>query len=451
MDRLTRRLCVSGLLVAACTAFTYAAVSGKFSLLATIGAAAVCGVAIAIAAWTVRRRLGEPIDALQRTLDRFGEGELETPVPPRQYGDVRSLSRSLEAMRERLHRRLEAAESEGAQLRAVLADMVEGVVVLDTRGRIQVVNQRLRQLADVWGEADGRHYWEFFRHSALVEALRSALESDAVFVTEVTFGAKDGRVVQMHATGFGSSGTTIGTVAVFHDITELRRLERVRRDFVANVSHELKTPLTAIRGFAETLRVEEVPDDQRDRYLGIIERHAKRLTRLIEDLMALSRVEGGTEALNPEVVDIRRLVAGTLSDMSGQIEARKLEINEDHQGACLAYADRLAVEQILVNLIDNAAKYSDPGGRIEIRTRTGPNTIRISVADSGIGIPDGEHDRIFERFYRVDAARGRDVAGTGLGLAIVRHLLQLSGGEIAVESEHGTGSTFTVSLPTPPN
>ncbi|NNL85479.1 MAG: PAS domain S-box protein [Myxococcales bacterium] len=446
-----RRLWFSGFLVAAASTLTYGLVQGDLSLLALGPALAIAALLALAAALYGRRRLAQSEATLREGVARFASGSLEDPLPPRRYGELRALARAIEDMRERLVARLEKAEGEEAQLRAVLADMVEGVVVLDLEGRILVVNQRLRELTGIWSEVVGRHHREVFRQTKLVDALRRALDSEDVFVTEISLGANDERLLQIHATGFARADTPLGLVAVFHDITELRRLERVRRDFVANVSHELKTPLTAIRGFAETLRAEEIPEEQRDRFLEVIERNARRLTRLIEDLMTLSRVEGGRETLEPEVLDLPRLVGSVLSDMRGQIEARKLEVHQEHDGDGFVFADRLAVEQVLVNLIDNALKYTDPGGCIEIRTRTEARGVRLTVADTGMGIPESEHDRIFERFYRVDAARGRDVGGTGLGLAIVRHVLQLSGGDIAVESEIGVGSTFIVTLPPPPS
>jgi two-component system phosphate regulon sensor histidine kinase PhoR len=221
----------------------------------------------------------------------------------------------------------------------------------------------------------------------------------------------------------------------------------MRRDFVANVSHELKTPLTAIRGFAETLRASEVPEAQRHAYLEVILRHAERLARLIDDILELSRVEGRQQPFVAAEVDVARIARLLLRDLAPQFEARQLRAEVAPEARGVALADRRAVEQILGNLLENAAKYTEPGGRIEVRVGEVGEEVRIEVADTGIGIPPEDLPRIFERFYRVDKARSRDLGGTGLGLAIVKHLAQAQGGEVSVRSRPGEGSTFTVVLP----
>lgn len=411
----------------------------------------VCvGIAVLLT-WYHWKGLIQPASVLQRVVEDIGSGNVDQPVPPRAWGELGRLARAIEDLRVGLRDRISHAESEEAQLRAVLADMVEGVLVLGDDGRVQVANQRLRELADVWGDILGQLYWDVFRRGPLADAISEAFAATDVFTSEIQADGVEGRVLQMHATSFATEGLLSGTVAVFHDITELRRLERIRSDFVANVSHELRTPLTAIRGFAETLRVGEVDEKQRSYYLTVIERHAERLNRLIEDLLALSRAEGRTAKVHPQLIDLKRAVEVVLDEMGTQLESRQLELVKDFAGNTEVWADRLVVEQVLVNLLENAVKYTDPGGQIQVRTEEKARSVRLSVVDSGIGIPDEEKARIFERFYRVDEARGRDVGGTGLGLAIVRHLVQLSEGEISVDSEPGKGSSFHILLPKPPD
>jgi two-component system phosphate regulon sensor histidine kinase PhoR len=254
----------------------------------------------------------------------------------------------------------------------------------------------------------------------------------------------------MHAVRFPSHGNLLGTVAVFHDVTEIHQLEGMRRDFVANVSHELRTPLTAIRGFAETLRGSEVSVDQRRQYLDVILRHADRLTALIEDLLELSRIEGGTRGLALEAVDVGALARSLLQDLKPRLEAGRLVAVVQPGLAPAALADRRALEQVLLNLLDNAVKYSEPGGRIEIALTGSRDGVRIDVSDTGIGIPEADRARIFERFYRVEKARSRDLGGTGLGLSIVKHLVQALDGEVFVVSREGKGTTFTLRLPAAP-
>jgi two-component system, OmpR family, phosphate regulon sensor histidine kinase PhoR len=268
-------------------------------------------------------------------------------------------------------------------------------------------------------------------------------------IRDVVTESAEPRHLQIHAVRFPAAGALLGVVAVVHDVTEIRRLERMRRDFVANVSHELKTPLTAIRGFAETLRGSPVPEAQREAYLDVILRHAERLQRLIDDILELSRVEGRQQPLTLGEVDVARIAAVLLRDLEPQLEARKIRAEVVAGSRGVAWADRRAVEQIFANLLDNATKYTEEGGRILIRVSENDTHVRLEVEDNGIGIPAEDLPRIFERFYRVDKARSRDLGGTGLGLAIVKHLAQAQDGEVSVRSRPGEGTVFVVLLPRP--
>jgi two-component system phosphate regulon sensor histidine kinase PhoR len=221
----------------------------------------------------------------------------------------------------------------------------------------------------------------------------------------------------------------------------------VRRDFVANASHELQTPLTAIRGFAETLVGNDLSWEEVRAQLDVIVRNSERLENLIRDMRELSRVESRRVPLQPGEVDVPKLADALLADMEPRVKERSLTASVSDRGAVIAWADRRAVDQVLSNLLDNALKYTDPGGRITVEVEAQPDAVRVSVADTGIGIPAEHRPRIFERFYRVDKARSRALGGTGLGLAIVRHLVQAMGGDVFVESEPGRGSTFRFTLP----
>jgi two-component system phosphate regulon sensor histidine kinase PhoR len=256
------------------------------------------------------------------------------------------------------------------------------------------------------------------------------------------------RVLMMHAASFPSEEPHQGTVFVFHDVSALRRLDDVRRDFIANASHELRTPLTAIQGFADTLSTAENLDDEQTRsYLDVISRNAQRMANLIDDLLALSRIEGGRMDLESTDLDIVRLANTVISDFAPRFEQSSLDARL-HAGVCPpCRGDRRAVEQILGNLLSNAARYTNPGGRIDVHVRPGDDCVTITVADTGIGISEADRERVFERFYRVDAARSRALGGTGLGLAIVKHLVGAMRGQIEVESEPGKGSRFSFTLP----
>jgi len=321
------------------------------------------------------------------------------------------------------------------------------VLVLDRGGRVILANPRLRELFGAWGAVEGRPALELIRRADVETALVEAARTPEPVVRELQLASGGGRHLEMHAVRFPSAGPLLGTVAVFHDVTEIHRLEGVRRDFVANVSHELRTPLTAIRGFAETLRNNEVPVEQRHQYLDVILRHADRLTALIEDLLELSRIEGGTRGLALEPVDVAGLARSLLQDLKPRLDAGGLQGAVRAEPAPPALADRRALEQVLLNLLDNAIKYSEPGGRIELTVSGSAAGVRIDVSDTGIGIPESDRARVFERFYRVEKARSRDLGGTGLGLAIVKHLVQAQDGEVFIGSREGSGTIFTVRLP----
>jgi len=416
-----------------------------------LAVAGAVGLALAVAlaagfATLLTRRVQE----LRGVVRAIAAGDLSRRLPWRSGDELGAIASALDEMVEQLRRRLAQASDEQARLRAVLQGMVEGVLVLDRAGRVILANPRLRELFGVWGAVEGRPALEVIRRADVESALAEAARTPDPVVRELHLGADGGRDLEMHAVRFPAQGAQLGTVAVFHDVTEIHRLEGIRRDFVANVSHELRTPLTAIRGFAETLRGSEVSAEQRRQYLDVILRHADRLTALIEDLLELSRIEGGTRELAPEPLDAAALARGLLQDLKPRLDAKRLRAECRAEPAPPVWADRRALEQIFLNLLDNAIKYSEPGGRIELSVSGSAAGVRVDVSDTGIGIPEADRARIFERFYRVDKARSRDLGGTGLGLSIVKHLVQAQDGELFVSSREGQGSTFTVRLPAAP-
>jgi two-component system phosphate regulon sensor histidine kinase PhoR len=402
-------------------------------------AAAVAGLVLAaLLAAVFATLLTRRVHELQGVVKAIAAGDLGQRLPWRSGDELGAIASALDDMAEQLRRRLAQANDEHTRLRAVLQGMVEGVLVLDRSGAVILANPRLAALFGVWGPVEGRPAIEVIRRVDVDAALSEALLSATPVVREIQLGGPTPRHLEMHAVRFPSQGSLLGTVAVFHDVTEIHQLEGMRRDFVANVSHELRTPLTAIRGFAETLRGSEVSADQRRQYLDVILRHADRLTALIEDLLELSRIEGGTRGLALEAVDVGALARSLLQDLKPRLEAGRLAAAVKAEPAPAAWADRRALEQVLLNLLDNAIKYSEPGGRIEIALAGTPDGVRIDVSDTGIGIPVADRARIFERFYRVEKARSRDLGGTGLGLSIVKHLQALDG-EVFVSSREGRG------------
>jgi two-component system phosphate regulon sensor histidine kinase PhoR len=413
---------------------------GRLAIAVALGLLAALGVS-----WGVARRTVRPLEELRDALGAIARGDLSTRLRPRTRDEFGEIARAVNAMAEQLRLRVGQITGEKERLQAVLSSMVEGVLVLDSDGRVALANPRLRELLSLWGPVEGRKLLEVLRHPGIDDALRAAAGASGPVVSEVEVGERE---ILIHAVGFPASGPRTGTVAVFHDVSELRHLENVRRDFVANASHELQTPLTAIRGFAETLLANELPSPQVRSQVEVILRNAERLGSLIRDMLDLAQVESRRVPLQAAAIDVVRLTRMLLRDVEPRLAQRSLtaEVIDRTEGVA-AWADRRAVEQVLTNLLDNAIKYTNPGGHLTVELESRPEAIRIAVRDTGIGIPRDGLARIFERFYRVDKARSRALGGTGLGLAIVKHLVQAMGGDIFVESELGRGSTFRFTLP----
>jgi two-component system phosphate regulon sensor histidine kinase PhoR len=289
---------------------------------------------------------------------------------------------------------------------------------------------------------------EALRQADLIALVRKALSGVEELTGEVEVGTVRRRNFSVTAAPVRAAGAN-GAVLVLHDITELRRLERVRRDFVANVSHEFKTPLTAIQGFAETLLSGALDDKaNRERFVEIIREHAWRLARLTDDLLKLSRIEAGRLELELRSIRAEELVNSCIETARLNAKARGLEIHVDlPENPPAIRGDGVQLGEVLQNLLDNAVQYTPSGGKIEVKARSNGHDVVFTVADTGIGIPESDLERIFERFYRVDAARSREAGGTGLGLAIARHIVEAHGGRIWVESAIGQGSRFHFSVP----
>ncbi|MEX2208409.1 MAG: ATP-binding protein [Myxococcota bacterium] len=418
---------------------------------AELRSALLAGGAITLAAalllsYLISHALLRPLGAFHAALARLSAGELGARVRWRSNDELGDLARAFDGMAEDLEQGQSAIVAERDRLAAVLSVMVEGVLVVDAEERIVLANPRLRELLGIRGEIEGLRPLAAVRNADVDDALRAALAESQPVHREIALAGVERRVLAVHAASF-AIGDAKGAVAVFHDMTEVRRLETVRRDFVANASHEIKTPLTAIRGFAETLLGSELPASDARSYLEIILKHSERLSRLVEDLLELSRLESGKFTLEPEPLDVGVLAAKLCRELEPRLRERGVSVRIAAEGAPRAFADASAVEQILQNLLDNAIKYSDSDREIEVRVRVEGDDVRIDVADQGLGIPEADRARIFERFYRVDRGRSREQGGTGLGLSIVKHLVQASGGEVWVESTPGVGSTFSFTLP----
>ena len=442
---MSQRLSSRTLLTAALVALVAAVWLAAWVSRASPGWGLAAGFALALA---LAQLLAAPVEEIRRFAEALAAGDLSRRLrwrrrPGREFADA------LDAMAEAVSARIAEANSEKEQLLAVLAGMVEGVLVVGAAGKIVLANPRLRQMFSAWGEVEGRTPLEVIRNAGVDDALRSAAATQELVSVEVQAGGAEERTILVNAVAFPTTGPRLGTVAVFHDVSELRRLESLRSDFVANVSHELKTPLTAVRGFAETLLSGSVPPQDVEKYLGVILKHAERLGSLIDDLLELSRIESRKQPLQFTSVDVGRVAVGVTTGMEPLLRSKALSVKlvEQAEPPAEARADRRAVEQVLTNLLDNAAKYTNAGGHIEVQVTAAGDRIAVEVRDDGIGIPERDLPRIFERFYRVEKARSRDLGGTGLGLSIVKHLVQAMDGEIFVQSELGRGTTFRFTLP----
>jgi two-component system phosphate regulon sensor histidine kinase PhoR len=408
----------------------------------------VGAAALAVAAWAGRRAALSPLAAVRRQAERVADGELDARLPGTWSGALGAAAAALNRMTESLARRVRESEAQRARLEAVLAAMEEAVLAVDADERVLLANRGLRELFPAPGPLEGRPLLEAVRHAEVVDALRAALRDGEVQVREVAIGPGAERRVRFHVAPFAPPSGRPGAVVVFHDITELRRVESMRRDFVANASHELKTPLTAIRGFAERLAEADLQEPRAAQSVEVILANAKRLGALVEDLLELSRVEGGSAPVHLEIVDAADVARRLLRELEPRLRAGELMAEVEAKGEARVRADRRGLEQVLANLLDNAIKYTPPGGQIRVRAvDASADRMRIEVEDTGIGIPRKDLPRIFERFYRVDPGRSRALGGTGLGLAIVKHWIQAQGGQVGVESQPGRGSRFWIELP----
>jgi len=418
------------------------------------------GVAIAAAllatAAVVAYRWAKALKEFGRRVSALGEGRPARPVMTRVGGPVGRLIRLLDEVAPRLERRVAQLEQDRQQLSAVLSGMEEGVIAIDGRRRLLFANASADRLFGLGPGSVGRLVPELVRSPQVQEAVEATLAGSEPFRGEITLtGREPGlraqpRVLSVHGTPLLGSPPR-GGVLVFHDVSELRRLERMRQDFVANVSHELKTPLASIKAYTETLLDWALHDENVNaRFLRRIEEQAERLNQLILDLLSLARVESGQNVYEHGPLPLAPAISACLESHRGRVEAKNQTLGLDLgplDGETLVLADEEAIRQILDNLIDNAIKYTPEGGSVRVGCRLQGGTVTVEVADTGIGIPRDDLPRIFERFYRVDKARSRELGGTGLGLSIVKHLVQSIGGQISVDSRLGAGTRFTVHLP----
>lgn len=392
-----------------------------------------------------------------KSLKTFAENLDKTPSAQRSlvYGndELGDLARALDRTGSRLRELVDRLSLESARRESILASMVEGVVAVDSKLRVTFCNNAFRRAVGTSDSIpENQSLLDVLRDPELLSMFTHVLESLQPLKRRVRLAGAEGHSFEVQVTPL--AGTVQGgAIAIFYDITDLERLERVRRDFVANVSHELRTPLTAISGYAETLLEGALEDDESNRrFVEIIKSHATRLSNIASDLLALSELESERPAAESRPVSVRSAVDVALKMIGPAAQLRGVSITSGELDEAEVLAERGRLEQALVNLLDNAVKFNRPSGevRVEVRREAGDH-VRIIVADTGIGIPSTDLTRVFERFYRVDKARSREMGGTGLGLSIVKHAVERMNGAVTVESQLGKGSTFTVLLPTCPS
>jgi len=434
--------------------------SGTWLGLGLLGLAAAYS---AVHAWLWGRTLGKVGEEI-RALARGESGRVWVPAP------LRGLGVALDELGEWRQHQLAQLQSEQLRLGALLDNVAAGILVVDPQGRVDLANRALIEFFGLHPPLEGKMHPEVARNAQAQEAIDLALNQGRPETRQLSLPG--GRQLEVQAVPIYREGQGQGVVALFYDLTRIRRLERMRKDFVANVSHELRTPLTAIKGCAETLADGALQDPQATaRFVGIIDDHAGRLTRLLDDLLNLARLESEQLEVHKESCRVRGLVEACLSAVSQAAAAKGLRVEVEIAPELAVLCDRPLVEQALINLLDNAVKYTpemgrvrvwagDPGQvpasaegteRVEILPgQAGARRLALVVADSGIGIPAAEMRRVFERFYRVDKGRSRALGGTGLGLSIVRHVFEVHEEQLWVTSALGQGTTFGFTLQTAP-
>jgi two-component system phosphate regulon sensor histidine kinase PhoR len=412
-------------------------------------AALLLATALAAAlGYLANARFNRALRAVTSGAREFARGNLGARILPERQDELGDLARHLNQMANTLDERLSETAGEKRRTEAILQAMEEGLLAVDTRGTVVLANEALIQGLGLQHPV-GRHYIESVRQREIDDVVTRVLAFGQRETAEFELAARKRSYAVTGMPLLDANGTPHGAIVTFHDITTARRVESVRRDFVANASHELRTPLTSIRGFVEALEDGAMNEPATaERFLGKIRVHADRMAELIEDLLELSRLESGADAIGFEPVSPARLAGAVVAAFAERAAAKSIDLAVRKQADVTVLSDAERLRRILENLVDNAVKYTPEGGSVEVtvQERAGGGA-RIEVRDTGPGIPAEHLPRIFERFYRVDKSRSRELGGTGLGLSIVKHLAESLGASVSVLSEVGAGTCFAIDLP----
>lgn len=412
------------------------------------------GVSFCLAFFTIlvtRYFYINPILLLIDLTQRIKKGDFSRRIDLNYHNELGDLVRNLNEMSGVLQDQIQQITHDKNELKAILSSLVEGVVVIGIDGRMMYLSPNFCDLLDVRSrDAEGRLYWEVIRNQQVNDSIQMALEHRRAVKREIDIiGPQDACFSMQISPVIEDDHKLLSVVAIFHDITELKKFERLRTEFVANVSHELKTPLTSIKGFVETLQSGAIKEPEHaKRFLDIIDQQTGRLENLVNDLLTLSSLESQQIPMDFQNDRIDAVILAVVNSYKTQLERMNHEIQVHvADNIPMILVDRQRIEQVFLNLLDNAVKFTPQGGLIEISCYCEKEYVRVDVRDNGIGIAPENIPRLFERFYRVDRARSRDMGGTGLGLSIVKHIVSAHQGNLTVTSKVGEGSTFSIFLP----
>ncbi len=386
------------------------------------------------------------INAISNLLKELSSGNLNARLFTGYSNKLDNIARDIIVFMEKTSMRLGFAEAEMQRMEAILRGMSDGVLITDTHDVVILANRTFKKLLSVSENIEGKQIMDVLRNMQLLEIVRRAVESWEITSDEITV-TRGNRELNLIATAVPiySENSVSGTVLTLHDITRLRQLEEVRKDFVANVSHEIKTPITAIKGFAETLLDGALDDkDNAFRFLEMIKNHSERLNSLVDDLLALSGIELGDVKINKTEVNLEQVIDTVFMTLKDKADKKGLYLRKELPLSAQTFsADKDKLIQIIINLVDNGIKFTEKGG-VNVGIDDTGGRVALFVQDTGIGIPPRYLNRLGERFYRVDSARSRELGGTGLGLAIVKHLVGAQGWSMRIESEYGKGTRVNV-------
>ncbi|OAT81786.1 two-component system histidine kinase PnpS [Desulfotomaculum copahuensis] len=415
------------------------------------GALAVALLLSVVLAWLLYRRVVAPLSEINETAREMARGRLDRELHLYSRDEIGQLANSVNEMARQLRRTINQITEEKDRARAILNSMADGVIALDRQGQVLLVNPVVEEIFNIKQEdCQGKNILGVIRNFDLELLLERALKTQQPLTREIKIIAPEPRIFRLHATPLEEADREKGGVVVLlRDVTERKKLDDMRSEFVANVSHELRTPLTSIRGFLETLLDGALDDRETARhFLEIMSAETERLTRLIDDLLDLSKIEERRVVHRWQPVDMIDVISRVLSMFRPQAREKNITLlSRLPSGLPVVQGDPDMLAQVLINLVDNALKYTPGGGQVTVSAAAADGRLEVSVADTGVGIPAESLPRIFERFYRVDKARSRELGGIGIGLAIVKHIIRAHGGKIQVESTPGRGSVFSFTLP----